>query len=428
MEQKDKYFAINTFAISAVEVLWGIGLPLIVESTFLQLFLKSLGASNQVIGLVPAVMGSGIALFSIMSAYYTTHLAHKRRVVILFHILTSIPIFIFGVILFIVGKTPDSVYLFLLFYTLGSFGLGLTIPLWQNFLVKIFSERNTIPALSIMFICQTLAKLAGSLVIVKIVGRFSFSPESAAVVFMCLGALFFAGSFFFLFVMEINSGEDLMEKSAHNVKTLTAAVFGIVKNRNFMLFLLASTEAFTCITIISFYANYAVEYYAIPRSLAAGLFVAVIYGAGIVIQIIFGWFNLLTLKNKLILSRIFALSAVGFLLAARSLPLFLVTSALLGGSRAITAVCFSPAIKKLSGVSDATDYFAVSQFITLPMSFGIPFLSGLFLDGFAGLGVLSYKIVFVAAGVLVLASLFFVILIDFGGENAANATGSGGQR
>ena len=72
-DKKDHYFAINTFGISAVEILWGIGLPVVVESTFLQLFLKSLGASNQIIGLIPAIMGAGIALFSLMSAYLSIH-------------------------------------------------------------------------------------------------------------------------------------------------------------------------------------------------------------------------------------------------------------------------------------------------------------------------------------------------------------------
>jgi len=50
----NQHYKRNVFGISSAEVLWGIGLPLVIESTFLQLFLKSLGASSFAIGLVPS--------------------------------------------------------------------------------------------------------------------------------------------------------------------------------------------------------------------------------------------------------------------------------------------------------------------------------------------------------------------------------------
>ena len=409
-DKKDQYLAVNIFGISAVEVLWGIGLPVLVESTFLQLFLKSLGASNQIIGLIPGIMGAGIAVFALMSAYLTAHLVHKRRAVIWSHISVSIPIFIFGVVLFFMGKTPYTVTVFLIFYVISSLALGLTIPIWQNFLVKIFSEDRTIPAISIMLISQTTAKLVGGLVIVKFVERFSFSTQSASIIFIMLGFLFFAGAFFFLFVREIQSGKEI---NAHNFNTLARAVIGTIQNKNFILYLMGMTEAYTCITIISFYANYAVEYHSVPQPIAAGMFVAWIYMSGIVINILFGWFNLFSLKNKLIVSRIFALGAVACLLAADSTTWFLITSLFLGCSRAVSNLCFSPAVKRLSGMHDATDYFAVSQMLLLPLSFGIPYMSGLFLDAFADMGVTSFKILFGICGILIFISLACVARIDF---------------
>jgi len=41
----NRYYHRNVFGISAVEFLWGLGLPVVIESTFLQLFLKNMGAS-----------------------------------------------------------------------------------------------------------------------------------------------------------------------------------------------------------------------------------------------------------------------------------------------------------------------------------------------------------------------------------------------
>ena len=61
----DQYFRRNTFGISSVEFLWGLGMPVVVESTFLQLFLRNLGASNFLIGLIPTLFSGGVAVFAL---------------------------------------------------------------------------------------------------------------------------------------------------------------------------------------------------------------------------------------------------------------------------------------------------------------------------------------------------------------------------
>ena len=94
-------------------------------------------------------------------------------------------------------------------------------------------------------------------------------------------------------------------------------------------------------------------------------------------------------------------------------PRVVAASFLLGTSRAISSLCFSPTIKRLSGVHDVTDHFAVSQLLQLPLGFGIPFLSGFFLDTFSDLGINSYRLLFVMAGVLIAISLVCVMAIDF---------------
>lgn len=413
LNQKDKYFPINTFGVSAAEVLWGLGLPVIVESTFLQLFLNSLGASNKIIGLIPAILSAGIALFSLFSAYFTSHLVHKRRAVIITHFVTSFPFLILGIVFYNTGVTADTVTIFLGFYIAGALCVGLTMPVWQNFIMKIFSEKRTIPAIAIMFISQTCARLISSLIILHLVQKYEFSMRSSAIVFICVGITFFVGTFFFLFVKEICTDDDYSIKEAHNLKTIINAVAEIIRNRQFILYLISCIEIYTCITIISFYANYATIYYAIPKHLAAGLFLLFINGASILIYIFLGLLNIFKLKNKLVLSRVFALTAIIILLNANSLWGFLMASMFLGSSRATGILCFSPTIKKLSLVTDATDHFAVFQIIALPLSFGIPFLGGLFLDSFLYLGLFSYKILFGICAILIIISLCCILKIDF---------------
>lgn len=60
---KNIYFRRNAFGVSVVEFFWGLGIPIVLESTFLQLFLKNLGASSFAIGVVPALFMVGISCF-----------------------------------------------------------------------------------------------------------------------------------------------------------------------------------------------------------------------------------------------------------------------------------------------------------------------------------------------------------------------------
>ncbi len=79
---KDTFFIRNTVSISAVELFWGMGLPVVIESTFLQLFLKNLGASSFLIGLIPTLFFIGISFFSFFSGLLTGHLQKKKNAVL----------------------------------------------------------------------------------------------------------------------------------------------------------------------------------------------------------------------------------------------------------------------------------------------------------------------------------------------------------
>ncbi|MBN1533300.1 MAG: hypothetical protein JXA20_11600 [Spirochaetes bacterium] len=412
-DPREGHFAVNAFGISAVEFFWGLGLPVVVESTFLQLFLEHIGASPRVIGLVPGVFAAGIALFSMTSSYLTTHLAMKRRAVVLAHMAASTPLIGFGAVLLAGGYGVNTVTLFLGFYLLYAMGIGVTLPVWQSFLVKIFSERMTVPGLSVMMVFQIAGRLLGSLVILKIVRAFAFSAVSAGASFLGIGLMFFASSLLFLLVRE-RDGEGRGDAASHNLRTLIAAFRDIVTQRNFILFMLSTLESYACISVISFYANYAVNCHDVDRGIAAGLFVACIYAGAITATLAFGWFDLLALKAKFIVSKLFAVAAVVLLLAAQGLPHFLAASLLLGCSRGISLLGFSPAVKRLSGRSDATDYFSLSPVLALPFSIGIPLLCGGFMERYAGNGGAAYRAMFAGLGLLVLLSLVFVSLADFG--------------
>jgi MFS family permease len=410
----DRYFRANVFGISSVELLWGLGMPVVIESTFLQLFLRHLGATSFLIGLIPTLLSGGVALSSLFSYSLTAPLPRKRTAVVLVHVAAALPVLGFGVTLVFTGFRSSTLAVFLGAYALFSIGVGLLIPAWQNYLVKIFSERRAISAMAVMMTVQSAAKLAGSLYLVRIVERYSFSARGASLVFCLVGVVFLAGSFPFLLTTE-EAGQPAPSPPRAAPPRSLRAVLG---NRGFLLFLGTDLEYFALSGVISFYANYATEFCGVSPALASGLFVAFNYLGGVLANALLGWADLFSLRNKYLLTQ--ALAVLGILLLVfHSAPwVFYPASLLIGASRGTRSMVFAPAVKRLSGVPDATLYFAVSTILVLPLSTALPLVNGAFLDRFAHLGAWSYRIVFLAMGVLCLGGMAFSLRVPWSGVPA----------
>lgn len=393
-----------------MEFCWGLGMPVVVESAFLQLFLRNLGASNFLIGLIPTLFSGGAAVFALFAGTLTGHIERKRPAVIAVHIAAALPILVFGVLLAATGFTSSILLVFFCCYALFSVGVGFILPIWQNYLVKIFIPRRSISALSVMWFSQSVAKLISSYLVLRIVEKYSFSAAGASMIFTCVGLLFFGGSFFFLLTREQPvSGR----KSAPPRRSRLFQGFGsVLHNRNFLLFLGTELEFFSLIGIISFYANYATEHCGIDPALASGLFVAFTYMGGIAANVLLGWFQLLSLKNKYWLTKTLAALAVPLICFICKPWAFFLASFLFGASRSTRSLAYPPAVKRLSGQEDATHYFAVAPLFTLPLSAGLPLLAGAVLDRLSFMGEGSYRIVFLSMAALSALSLLILSRID----------------
>ena len=406
----DQYFRRNTFGISSVEFLWGLGMPVVMESTFLQLFLRNLGASNFLIGLIPTLFSGGMAVFSLFAGSLTGHVEHKRPVVILVHVAASLPILTFGIVLKLTGFTSSILLVFYCCYALFSIGIGFIFPVWHNYLVKIFIPQRSISALSVMWISQSVAKIISSYLLLRIVERYSFSVAGSSMIFTAIGLIFFAGSFLFLITREKSESSPIRASAGRD--GLFHGFRSVLRNRNFLLFLATDLEYFALIGIISFYANFATEHCAIDPALASGLFVAFYYLGGITVNVLLGWFQLLRLKNKYWLTKPLAALAVPLICIFCKPWAFFLASYLFGASRSTRSLVYAPAVKRLSGREDATHYFAVAPLFTLPLSVGLPLLNGAVLDRLAFMGGGSYRIVFLAMALLSVVSLIILSRID----------------
>lgn len=396
-------FARNVAGISLVEFLWGLGMPVVFDSTFLPLFMLRLGASNFLVGLVPTLASAGTALSSLLAFALTARLRRRRRAMIAVHVAAAVPLVAIGVVLLTTGIRPSTLTVFLCVYAAFSIAIGLVLPVWQNYIVRLFSDRRTVSALGIMMVAQSTARLVGSLYLARLVEHYSLSAEGAGLVFTLVGGLFFIGSFPFLLTVEDSQGA----LPAPTAVRHWSSVRSVLGNRAFLAFLATDLEYFALSVVIAFYAGYATEFGGIDPAVASGLFVALACVGGVTSNGLLGWANLLDLRGKYMLAKSLALAGVLLLATGWGPWTFFVASVLVGLSRGTRGFVFAPTVKRLSGQADATLYFSVAPILLLPVSLGLPLVSGFFLDAAHGLGARSYQITFLAMACLCAVGLFF---------------------
>jgi len=422
IDKENNNFISDTAGISLVEFFWGMGLPLVLESTFLQLFLKNLGANSFTIAFVPGIMFTSQAVFGLFSAYRTKHLARKRPAVIRYHLYPAIAILLLGLFFQLTGGEHQStIAVFFILYSIFSIGIGMLLPVWQNYFVKLFKPSQLLPAISVMMIAQSAGRLLCSFFIADYFNSRNITPSNSAFLFIFCGLLFFFGSFAFLITKEEKAESDINEEKQGFISFIHSAFSETAGDKNLLRFLVSDIELYAVVAVMSFYANFAVVYHEISAAVAAGFFVGLNFAGQITANIILGTFNLFQLKTKCIISRICSISAVLLLIAGKGLPVFLAASVLLGFSKAIRSLIYAPAVKKISGARDTTSIFAAASIILLPLSTGISLLSGKLLDVLSFLGSDSYRVVFGIMGLLSFISIFFLIRVDFSGRTSADS-------
>ena len=278
----DLHFNRNAAGVAMVEFFWGLGFPVVMESTFLQIFLKNLGASDTLIGLVPGILMAGISLCPLASAYLTRNLGRTMPIVLGMHLLSSLVLLFFGTGLLFLQEPSHILPAFFGAYVLFSMTIGFTLPVWLNYLVKIFSAEKNVKGLSIMYMAQNSAKILASFFILKVVAVYQFSLVSSAWVFIGAGLLFLVGSFGFLITREAVAPPTPDRGGAPGLFShLRETASRILGNRNMVYYLLGDLDTYVVITIMGFYANYATGFFQVSQAVAAGFFVTLIYSGAI---------------------------------------------------------------------------------------------------------------------------------------------------
>src|SRR5262249_60100030 len=115
-----------------------VGLSFGSQTTILPAFAAHLGASNLIIGAIPALMTLGWNLPSLFAAGYTESLAHKLPFVLRYTIWERLPFLVLAAVAFFVaGPTPGLALVLMLTMLLVMTGAGgLLMPAWMDIVAR----------------------------------------------------------------------------------------------------------------------------------------------------------------------------------------------------------------------------------------------------------------------------------------------------
>ncbi|MGH7367535.1 MAG: MFS transporter [Candidatus Rokuibacteriota bacterium] len=373
-----------------------VGLSFASQSTILPAFAAHLGASNLVIGAIPALMTLGWNLPSLFAAGYTESLARKLPFVLRYTIWERLPFLGLAAVAFFVARSNPGLALALMLgmlLVITSAG-GILMPAWLDIVARTVPVGLRGRFFAVSSLLGGAGGLLGGVLTAWVLARMP-APDGYAVCFL-MSALSMALSYAAL--------ARVREPSATTVET---APFGVYLrrvgrllrgDRNLSWFLLARGLIFVGMMASGFYTVYALRYYAAP-DWAVGVFTTALLAGQMTGNVVLGALAdraghvvpLTIGAGALLLANLGAL-------AAPSLEVFIAVFLLQGLHLAAVNVSGLNVLLEFAPSPAARPtYVGLGTTLLTPVAFGAPLLAGLTADalgfpavfGMAALGSLA---------------------------------------
>jgi MFS family permease len=394
----------NVSCLLFVEVFYGVALSLISMVAVLPVFLSQLGANNAVIGALPVIWLLATNFPGAFASHFTGGLSHRKRAVILLHVLAGIPWLLVAAWFGLLGRHSGVVDIVVL---LAGWGvswivMGFTIPVWINFIGKVTRPELRARTFGTIFFFQTLMGAIGGWIGSRVLGSSLPFPANYAVGFLVAGICMVIGSFFFLPVRE-DAGATSAPSPAfatviHYAREILADRSGL---RVYLVVLVLSAGRFLLITYYPVFAES--RFSLLPRDSA--IYTAVCMSGQMVGSIVVGFIGdrfgyakvavvaMAALTVGLLLA-IFGGQPICYYLTAFVLGIFIVSDVL---ALFNLSMAFSPH-------EDNTAYIGIIPALVAPFTALAAGSSGTFIDrfgfmpvawvGLAGAAVALYLVVF----------------------------------
>ena len=258
----------RNFAANFLDVaFFSLGMAFGSMTTIVPLFIRELGGSNFIVGLIPAIVQTGWVLPPLFVAPYVSRLNFKLPYVLRMTLGERIPWFILALLPLLFGLQYPGLVLGLSVLLLAIFGLsgGLTMPAWMDMVAAVTPLRMRGKLFGLSGALGGLTGVGGGLLAERALARYSF-PLNFALCFLGAG-ICMAISYFALWAIREPPREQVaptmtVREYMDRLPVLLRA------DRDFTAFLLARTFTVLGSMAVAFIAVYATEQRGLPESLA----------------------------------------------------------------------------------------------------------------------------------------------------------------
>jgi MFS family permease len=391
-------------ALGVDYALFLVGLSFASQATILPAFAAHLGASNVVIGAIPAVMTAGWYLPSLFFAGHTQSLERKLPFVLRYTAWERVPFLVLALVaVFLAASAPALSLAALLFLLAVSAGTGgVLMPAWMDVVGRC------VPATirgRFFGMASTLAGIGGFLgsgITAYVLGTVS-PPESYGVCFL-LAALFMGLSWGALAMVREPPGDEAPAPAPLG-RYLRRVLALARRDANFTRFLLGRASTVVAAMASGFYTVYALSTF-VTSPWHVGVFTTTLIAGQIAGNAVLGWLaDRAGHRSVIIVGAVAVVGANLLALLAPSLDGFVPVFALVGVHHATMSVSGLPILLDFAPtVEERPTYVGLGNTALGPAMFVAPLAAGMLADAF------GYGSLFVVAGVFGIAGIAVLLL------------------
>ena len=392
----------NFIALSSDYGLFGLGLTFASTWTVLAAFAERLGASNLVIGALPAVQTVGWALPSVLAANYVERQARKLPLILVVTVWERVPYLLMGIVALLLAESRPTLALALTLLLVATMAVsgGSIMPAWMDLIGKVIPVSVRGRFFATGTVISGLTGVAGAAAVGVLLSQYPYPRGYALCFFAAFAAL--AASFFFLAATREYPAPPT--KPPIGFGAYMRRLPGVLRSdHNFSAYL--GARAFGLVSTMG-HAFYTV--FALTRLGAGdeqvGVFTFWVLAAQTVSTVAWGWLaDRHGHKVVLVLGTGAAvLGNVVALVAAEPQHMYLAFAAM-GAYLSAVGVSHLAIMLEFSAPEDRPTYVGLAGTLLSPFAFAAPLLGGLLADA------VGYPVVFAAAAVLAAASAAFLV-------------------
>lgn len=394
----------NLILNCAHEFSWGFGIAFHTTYAVVPLFLKTLGAPDQIVISVAGLFSILIAVPQFLSAIVGRNIKNHKKSIIGAHILVLPPIFTAGFVFAFFGPTGPGAWIFYyICFILYGLALGFIIPIWTEFISHVNPRETRGRFLGISFAFNSIGGLVGGIIIRAILDSSIAFPNNFGWGFLLMFTSVTLGTVLFIWYHLSNSRNSRPHISIEEFWKQTRAVF--LQQKNFRRYLFSRIFITAHFPAMSMYAVHAQDKFGFDISEAGIFTVITVVSSGVSSYLIGKVGDALGHKTAIILSFSSYLAATVTALMLETMAGVYAIFIFLGIGHGGFMPSAMNMIYEFAGKQDSKVYMAIIDTFLMPFTFSAIMLAGYFKPIAGTETILAAIAVSVAVGVTLLIFL-----------------------